>query len=364
MSTKDYIEKDYYEALGVAKDADAAAIKKAYRKLARELHPDKNPGDAEVRGPLQRGLRGLRRPVRHGKARQEYDEARSLFGRGFGGFGGDSGRRGPGRHRTFDMSDLFGGRSRRERQPGDLFNDLFGQRAGGSRPPARRRARPAGRTSRADIDLGLRGGGARRDAAAAALRPGHLPHAATAPGAGPGPRRTAAPPAAAPDHRAATRAASAFSEPCRDCRGTGTDRRRPVPGLPAAGCHDPDPDDQRPRPRRVSATARSCASPARARPARAARPAGDLFVTVHVGAHELFGRNGDDLTLTVPITLRRGGARHDAAGADARRLRVARRSRRGHAVRPHAAGARARRADRRPAPATCSSPSRWPCRRS
>jgi hypothetical protein len=48
VSTKDYIEKDYYAALGVAKDADQSTIKKAYRKLARDLHPDKNPGDAQA----------------------------------------------------------------------------------------------------------------------------------------------------------------------------------------------------------------------------------------------------------------------------------------------------------------------------
>ena len=47
-STRDFIEKDYYAALGVAKDADAAAIKKAYRQLARELHPDKNPGNTQA----------------------------------------------------------------------------------------------------------------------------------------------------------------------------------------------------------------------------------------------------------------------------------------------------------------------------
>ena len=48
MSTRDFIEKDYYAALGVPRDADAAAIKKAYRQLARDLHPDKNPGNTQA----------------------------------------------------------------------------------------------------------------------------------------------------------------------------------------------------------------------------------------------------------------------------------------------------------------------------
>ncbi|MQS08168.1 DnaJ domain-containing protein, partial [Streptomyces alkaliphilus] len=48
MSTKDFIEKDYYKVLGVPKDATEAEVKKAYRKLAREYHPDANTGDAKA----------------------------------------------------------------------------------------------------------------------------------------------------------------------------------------------------------------------------------------------------------------------------------------------------------------------------
>src|SRR3954464_931691 len=114
-STRDFIEKDYYAALGVAKDADAAAIKKAYRQLARELHPDKNPGNtqAETRfKEVSEAYDVLSDP----KRRSEYDEARRLFGSGGfrpgagapggypGGFpGGATGGQ------PFDLGDIFGG---------------------------------------------------------------------------------------------------------------------------------------------------------------------------------------------------------------------------------------------------------------
>src|SRR6059058_5345771 len=109
MSTKDYIEKDYYKSLGVAKDAPAAGIKKVYRKLARELHPDKNPGDAKAEARFKEVSEAYD-VLSDPEKRKEYDEARSLFGTG-GGFGGFGGAGGPRTAPNFDVSDLFSGGS-------------------------------------------------------------------------------------------------------------------------------------------------------------------------------------------------------------------------------------------------------------
>ena len=100
MSTRDFIEKDYYAALGVPKDADATAIKKAYRKLAQELHPDKNPGNADAEARFK-DVSEAYDVLSDSKRRAEYDEARRLFGAGSrtggfpGGFPGGAGG-GPG----------------------------------------------------------------------------------------------------------------------------------------------------------------------------------------------------------------------------------------------------------------------------
>ena len=147
MSTKDYFEKDYYETLGVAKDADAKAIKKAYRKLAQELHPDKNPDNAAAEKRFKEVSEAYD-VLSDATKRQEYDDIRAQVGSfpgGFGGFGpsaggypGGSGYSGG----TFDMSDLFGSSSGNA-DFSDLFTDLLGSRGAG--PP--RPARVAGRTS-------------------------------------------------------------------------------------------------------------------------------------------------------------------------------------------------------------------------
>ena len=133
MSARDYVEKDYYAALGVAKAATAADIKKAYRKLARDLHPDKKPGDAAAEERFKEVSEAYD-VLSDDTKRREYDEARSLFGSGMrsrpaggapGGGGGFS----------FDLGDLLGG-SGAGAGGGlhDVFGGLFGGRAGGRGP--------------------------------------------------------------------------------------------------------------------------------------------------------------------------------------------------------------------------------------
>src|SRR5579884_1009789 len=102
MSARDYIEKDYYAALGVPKSATQAEIKKAYRKLARKHHPDANKGDAKSEERFKEVSEAYD-VLSDEKKRKEYDEARSLFAGGIGG-----GRPGAGGI-PFDLGDLFGG---------------------------------------------------------------------------------------------------------------------------------------------------------------------------------------------------------------------------------------------------------------
>ena len=115
MAAKDLYEKDYYQILGVANNADAAAIKKQYRKLARELHPDKTKGDKKLEDRFK-AVSEAYDILSDNKKRREYDDARQAFksGRVPPGFnGGGQGFNGG------DFSDLFG-------PSGDIFSTLFG----------------------------------------------------------------------------------------------------------------------------------------------------------------------------------------------------------------------------------------------
>ncbi|MEY3185760.1 MAG: hypothetical protein RIR58_496 [Actinomycetota bacterium] len=113
MAAKDLYEKDYYAILGVDKKADAATIKKTYRSLARELHPDKTKGDKKLEDKFKEVSEAYE-ILGDDKKRAEYDQAREMFKSG-------AFRGGGGQQFSGDFSDLFN-------NGGDIFSSLFGGR--------------------------------------------------------------------------------------------------------------------------------------------------------------------------------------------------------------------------------------------
>ena len=118
MAAKDLYEKDFYKILGVSKGATSDEIKKKYRSLARELHPDKNKGDKK-REEQFKAVSEANDILSDEKKRAEYDDARSHFERG--GFRAPQG----GQNFNGDFGDVFGGKSQQ-----DIFANLFGGRRG------------------------------------------------------------------------------------------------------------------------------------------------------------------------------------------------------------------------------------------
>ena len=109
-------KRDYYEVLGVEKNADEAAIKKAYRALAKKYHPDMNPGDAEAEKKFKEASEAYA-ILSDPEKRRQYDQfGHAAFdgGAGGGGFGGFD-------FSGADFSDIFG----------DIFGDFFGGRRAG-----------------------------------------------------------------------------------------------------------------------------------------------------------------------------------------------------------------------------------------
>ena len=135
MSQRDYFEKDYYAVLGVSKTATQADISKAYRKLARELHPDARPNDADAESRFKE-VGEAYSVLSNADKRKEYDQVRDMVGAGAfrggfpGGAGGPTGFGGGGQ--TINMEDLLGG----------LFG--AGDRAGRSPAGGGRRSRQRG----------------------------------------------------------------------------------------------------------------------------------------------------------------------------------------------------------------------------
>jgi len=289
VSARD-VEKDYYAALGVAKDASAADIKKAYRKLARELHPDTNPGGEARFKEVSEAYDVLS----DDKKRLEYDEARSLFGSGARRAGSYAGGGVPG----FDVGDLFARAGGAQGGFGDVLGGLFGRTGGGSgsgRAP-RRGADVEAEVTLAFLDalrgvtvpLHLTTSGACTVCGGSGAAPGTVPHTCgTCGGAGVTSR---------------SQGGFAFSEPCRACRGTGRVVDNPCSGCRGEGRATVGKTLNVRIPPGV-ADGQKVRLAGRGGEGELGGPAGDLLVTVHVAPHPHFGRRDDALTVTVPVTF-------------------------------------------------------------
>ncbi|MEV7181803.1 molecular chaperone DnaJ [Kitasatospora sp. NPDC093679] len=289
MSTKDYVEKDYYKVLGVPKDATAAEIKKTYRKLAREFHPDANKGDAKAEERFK-DISEAYDVLSDEKRRKEYDEARSLFGNGGfrpGGAGGNY---------NFDFGDLFSGSGGGGGGGGigDVFGGLFNR--GGRQAQPRR-----GADVETEVTLSFTEA---VDGATVPLRmTSQAPcRACAGTGAKTGTTPRVCPTCVGAGTVSRGQGAFALSDPCRDCKGRGM-----IVDDPCTVCHGSG--------RASSARTMQVRIPAGvqdgqrirlkgkgAQGERGGQP-GDLYVSVHVDAHPVFGRKADNLTVTVPVTF-------------------------------------------------------------
>ncbi len=279
---REWFEKDFYQVLGVSSTASDKEITKAYRQLAKQFHPDANPGSEDRFKEISAAYDVLGDPAK----RKEYDEVRRL-GPTAGTFGQAGGFPGGGTFRVEDMGDL-----------GDLFGGLFGGGRGG-----RRRSREAQRGADVETEVHL----AFEDAVRGVTTTVNIAedgrcHTCGGSGAAPGTSSHTC-------ERCGGRGTlddnqgmfslsticpvcngrgTTVDTPCPTCHGTGTERRvkkvkvRIPPGVE---------DGQRIRVK------------GRGAPGQGSAPAGDLFVVVRVGRHARFGRRGRNLTLTVPVTF-------------------------------------------------------------
>lgn len=289
----DWAQKDFYATLGVTKDADAADVKKAYRRLAKDNHPDSHPGDTAKHDTFKQVAEAYD-VVGDPDKRAKYDEMRQLYGNG-GGFRGRPGGGG-------GFEDFFGGGGGQGAGGiGDLFGDFLGGR-GGRRPTANaRRPRKGADTETtatisfvdaiAGVTISLR---LASDAACTACsgtggKPGTRPHiCATCEGAG---YVTAGVGGAFSMNETCPACGGrqlVYDEKCPTCHGSGrgTSSRTIQARIPAGVK-----DGQRIRLRGKGAAGED------------GGPAGDLYVSVKASPHRIFGRKDDNLTLDVPVSF-------------------------------------------------------------
>ena len=288
---REWFEKDYYEILSVPKNASAAEIKKAYRKLAQKHHPDANAGDPKAEERFKE-VSAAYDVLGDEEKRAAYDRVREMgaggFGAGFPGAGG-TGSGGPGgfRYETVDVGDLS-----------DLFGGMFGGSRGRARRPQARQRRGADLETEVRLSFD--------DAMAGVTIPVTLDGPAVCTtchgsGAAPGTQPVTCATCGGSGQVAVNQGFFQMEQTCPTCSGTGRTIETPCPTCHGSGAV------RRSRTVKVKVPA-GVKDGARIRVAGRGEPGGpggqpgDLYVRVRVGEHPVFGRKGDNLTVDLPVS--------------------------------------------------------------
>lgn len=286
---RNWLDKDFYKTLGVDENASAEQIKKAYRKLAQENHPDAKPDDptAEERfKEISEAYSVLSDPDQ----RKEYDQVRRLAasGSGFGGFGpgGYSGGGYQQRVRVEDLQDLLGGFGL-----GDVFGFGGGQRRSG---PQR------GADLQTELTISFEDAAHGVTTSVNVRGPAPCSRCGGS-GAEPGTDITTCPTCNGRGVVAQNQGFFSFSQPCPQCGGSGR-----IVTSPCSQCRGTG-SEQRSRRLRLRVPAgvddgTVLRLRGKGAPGPGGGPPGDVLVRIRVAPSPVFGRKGNDLTLTIPIS--------------------------------------------------------------
>ncbi len=283
-------KRDYYEVLGVSKKATAEEIKKAYRKLAIQYHPDKNPGDKkseEKFKELSEAYEMLSDPQKR-KAYDQFGHAASSMGGGGGGpFAGGFGGAG-----NADFGDIFG----------DIFGDLFGGGGGrgGSRGRGGRRARTgADLETQVDITFEEAHKGVEKVISINKRVDCETCHGS---GAKPGTSPETCKSCGGRGEVTFQQGFFAVSRPCTNCHGTGQVITSPCQTCKGAGKNKKTTQLSVTIPAGID-TGQRLKLTNEGEAGENGGPPGDLYIMVNVLEHDFFRRDGAEVICDVPITF-------------------------------------------------------------
>jgi molecular chaperone DnaJ len=286
---------DFYQTLGVGKAASADEIKKAFRKLARQHHPDKNPGNKAAEEKFKE-VNQAYETLSNPKKRKQYDELSRLGAFGPGGF-----RPGQGGAQGFDPS-MFeqSGTQWQGADLSDVLSGIFGGAAGGG-GRSRRQAAQRGADLQIEVTLSfddsLRG--------ATVRVPVEKPDTCgtcRGSGAKPGTAAKVCPDCQGRGVQAQNQGFFSLSQPCRRCGGTGTIIEQPCPTCGGTGVERQTRRYTVKIPAGVKDGTRIRIK-GKGEAGTRGGPAGDLYVVTRVAADAVFQRRGDDVVVEVPITF-------------------------------------------------------------